>query len=183
MGFRYGKLDLFSLFNVHMGKTYHRYVDCDCQCLFIWCDNMKQIKSDSTEKLLGFLVFSMKACTLQMQDRLLGITILISLPKFGSRTVVSWLCNWVFLLPTADVRLEEFVYEKLEKKAPTRMNNHELLGQSMIESGNEFGPGTAYGKRYSRLPDKLTSDEHLTPAEFWSTLVAAPSSFICVYYD
>lgn len=26
------------------------------------------------------------------------------------------------------------------------MNNHELLGQSMIESGNEFGPGTAYGE-------------------------------------
>ncbi|XP_016121299.1 endophilin-B1-like isoform X1 [Sinocyclocheilus grahami] len=25
------------------------------------------------------------------------------------------------------------------------MNNHELLGQSMIDSGNEFGPGTAYG--------------------------------------
>ena len=45
----------------------------------------------------------------------------------------------------SDVRLEEFLYEKLEKKAPTRMNNHELLGQSMIESGNEFSPGTAYG--------------------------------------
>lgn len=25
------------------------------------------------------------------------------------------------------------------------MNNHELLGQSMLDSGNEFGPGTAYG--------------------------------------
>lgn len=47
---------------------------------------------------------------------------------------------------SADVRLEEFVYEKLEKKVRTRMNNHELLGQSMIESGNEFGPGTAYGE-------------------------------------
>lgn len=45
----------------------------------------------------------------------------------------------------ADVRLEEFVYEKLEKKAPTRMNNHELLGQAMIDSGSEFSPGTAYG--------------------------------------
>ncbi|KAI3354767.1 hypothetical protein L3Q82_004593 [Scortum barcoo] len=51
----------------------------------------------------------------------------------------------VLLQPNPNVRLEEFVYEKLEKKAPTRMNNHELLGQSMIESGNEFGPGTAYG--------------------------------------
>lgn len=51
----------------------------------------------------------------------------------------------VLLQPNPNVRLEEFVYEKLEKKAPTRMNNHELLGQSMIEAGNEFGPGTAYG--------------------------------------
>lgn len=37
------------------------------------------------------------------------------------------------------------MYEKLEKKAPTRMNNHELLGQAMIDCGSEFGPGTAYG--------------------------------------
>uniref|UniRef100_A0AAZ1XNG2 Endophilin-B1 n=1 Tax=Oreochromis aureus TaxID=47969 RepID=A0AAZ1XNG2_OREAU len=51
----------------------------------------------------------------------------------------------VLLQPNPNVRLEEFVYEKLEKKVRTRMNNHELLGQSMIESGNEFGPGTAYG--------------------------------------
>uniref|UniRef100_A0A668AQM1 Endophilin-B1 n=1 Tax=Myripristis murdjan TaxID=586833 RepID=A0A668AQM1_9TELE len=51
----------------------------------------------------------------------------------------------VLLQPNPNVRLEEFLYEKLEKKVPTRMNNHELLGQSMIDSGNEFGPGTAYG--------------------------------------
>lgn len=76
-------------------------------------------------------------------------SILKSLPAFGSLTVVLWLCNWVFFLRSADVRLEEFVYEKLEKKVPTRMNNHELLGQSMIESGNEIGPGTAYGECHS----------------------------------
>lgn len=57
--------------------------------------------------------------------------------------------NWISppqLHPT-DVRIEEFLYEKLEKKVPTRVNNHELLGQSMIDSGNEFGPGTAYGNQ------------------------------------
>lgn len=43
--------------------------------------------------------------------------------------------------------MEEFVYEKLDRKAPTRVNNPELLGQYMIDAGNEFGPGTAYGKR------------------------------------
>ncbi|XP_053092230.1 endophilin-B1a [Pangasianodon hypophthalmus] len=51
----------------------------------------------------------------------------------------------VLLQPNPNVRIEEFFYEKLDKKAPTRMNNHEMLGQSMIDSGNEFGPGTAYG--------------------------------------
>ncbi|KAJ8376076.1 hypothetical protein SKAU_G00066560 [Synaphobranchus kaupii] len=51
----------------------------------------------------------------------------------------------VLLQPNPNVRMEEFLYEKLEKKAPTRLNNHEQLGQSMIDSGNEFGPGTAYG--------------------------------------
>ncbi|XP_041924656.1 endophilin-B1a isoform X1 [Alosa sapidissima] len=51
----------------------------------------------------------------------------------------------VLLQPNPNVRIEEFFYEKLEKKVPTRVNNHELLGQSMIDSGNEFGPGTAYG--------------------------------------
>ncbi|XP_072536463.1 endophilin-B1a isoform X1 [Salminus brasiliensis] len=51
----------------------------------------------------------------------------------------------VLLQPNPNVRIEEFFYEKLDKKAPTRMNNHELLGQAMIDSGNEFGPGTAYG--------------------------------------
>lgn len=81
----------------------------------------------------------MEASILQMYDMLFGLT------------VVLWLCNWIFLLPSADVRLEEFVYEKLEKKAPTRMNNHELLGQSMMDSGTEFGPGTAYGQWYTKL--------------------------------
>lgn len=51
----------------------------------------------------------------------------------------------VLLQPNPNVRIEEFVYGKLEKKAPPRMNNHEMLGQAMIDSGSEFGPGTAYG--------------------------------------
>ncbi len=45
-----------------------------------------------------------------------------------------------------DVRMEEFLYEMLDKKVPMRANNHELLGECMIDSGHEFGPGTAYGK-------------------------------------
>ncbi|XP_050989852.1 endophilin-B1b isoform X1 [Labeo rohita] len=51
----------------------------------------------------------------------------------------------VLLQPNPNVRMEEFLYEMLDKKVPTRANNHELLGESMIDSGHEFGPGTAYG--------------------------------------
>ncbi|XP_056112980.1 endophilin-B1b isoform X3 [Rhinichthys klamathensis goyatoka] len=51
----------------------------------------------------------------------------------------------VVLQPNPNVRMEEFLYEKLDKKVPTRANNHELLGECMIDSGHEFGPGTAYG--------------------------------------
>ncbi|XP_021382388.1 endophilin-B1 isoform X2 [Lonchura striata] len=51
----------------------------------------------------------------------------------------------VLLQPNPNARIEEFVYEKLDRKAPSRMNNPELLGQYMIDAGNEFGPGTAYG--------------------------------------
>ncbi|XP_030629955.1 endophilin-B1b isoform X2 [Chanos chanos] len=51
----------------------------------------------------------------------------------------------VLLQPNPNVRMEEFLYEMLDRKVPTRANNHELLGECMIDSGHEFGPGTAYG--------------------------------------
>ncbi|KAM7097892.1 endophilin-B1 isoform 3-T3 [Molossus nigricans] len=51
----------------------------------------------------------------------------------------------VLLQPNPNARIEEFVYEKLDRKAPSRINNPELLGQYMIDAGTEFGPGTAYG--------------------------------------
>ncbi|XP_069334267.1 endophilin-B1 isoform X4 [Eulemur rufifrons] len=51
----------------------------------------------------------------------------------------------VLLQPNPNARIEEFVYEKLDRKAPSRSNNPELLGQYMIDAGTEFGPGTAYG--------------------------------------
>jgi endophilin-B len=42
-------------------------------------------------------------------------------------------------------RVEDFLFEKIEKKRPNRLSNLEYLGLDMIEAGNEFGPGTAYG--------------------------------------
>ncbi|XP_044030018.1 endophilin-B2-like isoform X6 [Siniperca chuatsi] len=42
-------------------------------------------------------------------------------------------------------RIEEFIYDKLDKKLPSKATNTELLGQYMLEAANEFGPGTPYG--------------------------------------
>lgn len=42
--------------------------------------------------------------------------------------------------------MEDFVYEKLDKKKRDRVNHHEVLGQMLVDGGNDFGPGTTYGK-------------------------------------
>ncbi|KAL5012306.1 hypothetical protein ScPMuIL_010857 [Solemya velum] len=49
------------------------------------------------------------------------------------------------LQPNPNIRMEDFLYEKLDKKKRDRMNNAELLGQVMVDAGNDYGPGTAYG--------------------------------------
>ncbi|XP_077162018.1 endophilin-B2 isoform X1 [Paroedura picta] len=43
-------------------------------------------------------------------------------------------------------RVEEFLYEKLDRKVPSRVTNGELLAQYMTEAANDFGQGTPYGK-------------------------------------
>jgi len=47
--------------------------------------------------------------------------------------------------------VEEFVYEKVQGSKPQRMLENDVLGQHMIDAGNDFGPGTAYGKCRVRL--------------------------------
>ncbi|XP_068590367.1 endophilin-B2-like isoform X3 [Cebidichthys violaceus] len=49
------------------------------------------------------------------------------------------------LQPNPSARIEEFLYEKLDRKAPSRITNGELLGQYMLDASKEFGPGTPYG--------------------------------------
>ncbi|KAM9338132.1 endophilin-B2b [Symphorus nematophorus] len=51
----------------------------------------------------------------------------------------------VLLQPNPSARIEEFIYDKLDKKLPSRTTNAELLGQYMLDAANEFGPGTPYG--------------------------------------
>lgn len=49
------------------------------------------------------------------------------------------------LEPNPNVRMEEILYEKLDKRKRDRNNSHETLGQIMVDAGNDFGPGTSYG--------------------------------------
>ncbi|XP_074526040.1 endophilin-B2-like isoform X2 [Halichoeres trimaculatus] len=51
----------------------------------------------------------------------------------------------VLLQPNPSARIEEFLYEKLDRKAPSRVTNAELLGQYMQDAAKDFGPGTPYG--------------------------------------
>ncbi|XP_062269020.1 endophilin-B2b isoform X4 [Platichthys flesus] len=51
----------------------------------------------------------------------------------------------VLLQPNPSSRIEEFIYDKLDKKLPSRTTNAELLGQHMLDAAQEFGPETPYG--------------------------------------
>uniref|UniRef100_A0AAQ5ZAF6 Endophilin-B1 n=1 Tax=Amphiprion ocellaris TaxID=80972 RepID=A0AAQ5ZAF6_AMPOC len=51
----------------------------------------------------------------------------------------------VLLQPNPSARIEEFFYEKLDMKAPSRVTNGELLGQYMEDAAKEFGSETPYG--------------------------------------
>jgi endophilin-B len=51
-----------------------------------------------------------------------------------------------FIIFNLGLRAEEFLYDKLEKKKPERKTNLETLGFYMSDAGQEFGPGTSYGK-------------------------------------
>jgi hypothetical protein len=44
------------------------------------------------------------------------------------------------------VRLEEFIYEKVQGKKPARFVEEDVLGLNMISSGNDFGSDSPYGK-------------------------------------
>jgi endophilin-B len=49
------------------------------------------------------------------------------------------------LTPNPGYRVEDFIFEKIEKKKPARLSNLEYLGQDMIEAGGEFGQDGPYG--------------------------------------
>ncbi|XP_076652155.1 SH3 domain containing GRB2 like, endophilin-B isoform X2 [Halictus rubicundus] len=49
------------------------------------------------------------------------------------------------LTPNPGNRIEDFFYEKIDKKKPNRLSNLEYVGMDMIEAGNDFGSGVPYG--------------------------------------
>ncbi|XP_076270346.1 SH3 domain containing GRB2 like, endophilin-B isoform X2 [Rhynchophorus ferrugineus] len=49
------------------------------------------------------------------------------------------------LIPNPGNRIEDYVYEKIEKQRPSRLSNLEYLGLDMVEAGTSLGPGTTYG--------------------------------------
>uniref|UniRef100_A0A8B9GNY2 Endophilin-B1 n=1 Tax=Astyanax mexicanus TaxID=7994 RepID=A0A8B9GNY2_ASTMX len=59
----------------------------------------------------------------------------------------------VLLQPNPSARIEEFLYEKLDRKLPYRATNGEILGQYMLEAAKEFGPGTPYGSTLIQVGD------------------------------
>uniref|UniRef100_A0A673J0H9 Endophilin-B2-like n=1 Tax=Sinocyclocheilus rhinocerous TaxID=307959 RepID=A0A673J0H9_9TELE len=59
----------------------------------------------------------------------------------------------VLLQPNPGARIEEFLYEKLDRKVPPRPTNGEILGQFMLEAAKEFGPGTPYGSTLIKVGD------------------------------
>uniref|UniRef100_A0A8C7K2N2 Endophilin-B1 n=1 Tax=Oncorhynchus kisutch TaxID=8019 RepID=A0A8C7K2N2_ONCKI len=50
-------------------------------------------------------------------------------------------------------RIEEFLYEKLDRTVPSRPNNEELLGHYMQDAAKDFGPGTPYGSTLIKVGD------------------------------
>lgn len=54
--------------------------------------------------------------------------------------------HFMLICCLADIRMEEMFYEKLDKRKRDRNNVYESLGGVMVDAGNEFGPGTAYGE-------------------------------------
>ncbi|KAK2816334.1 hypothetical protein Q7C36_022605 [Tachysurus vachellii] len=59
----------------------------------------------------------------------------------------------VLLQPNPSARIEEFFYEKLDRKLPARTTTGELLGQYMQDAAKDFGPGTAYGSTLYTVGD------------------------------
>ncbi|KAM7392119.1 hypothetical protein PAMP_022752 [Pampus punctatissimus] len=89
----------------------------------------------------------------------------------------------VLLQPNPSARIEEFLYEKLDRKAPSRITNAELLGQYMQDAAKEFGPGTPYEQFDRRsYPPALISSQQEKVAELLSVGFQESTAPECVLW-
>lgn len=49
------------------------------------------------------------------------------------------------LIPNPGNRVEDFIFDKMEKQKPTRLSNLEHLALDMLEAGGDFGQDLPYG--------------------------------------
>lgn len=56
---------------------------------------------------------------------------------------------FVFVAMLLGVRLEEFVYEKVQGKRPILMTDEDFLGQYMVQAGEQFDSNTPYGMSHT----------------------------------
>ncbi|XP_065344997.1 endophilin-B1 isoform X2 [Cloeon dipterum] len=66
------------------------------------------------------------------------------------------------LTPNPGYRVEDFLFEKIEKKRPNRLTNLEYLGLDMMEAGNVFGSSSPYGSaliKVGQIEQKLGTTE------------------------
>lgn len=72
---------------------------------------------------------------------------ILVLLNFYRETFFFFNCKFFLIYTNVFVgnRIEDFFYEKIDKKKPNRLSNTEYVGIDMIEAGNDFGPGIAYG--------------------------------------
>lgn len=64
-----------------------------------------------------------------------------------------FVCYFIYILKLffffflhSGARIEEFIYDKLDKKLPSKTTNAELLGHYMLDAASEFGADTPYGQ-------------------------------------
>ncbi|XP_062136091.1 endophilin-B1 isoform X2 [Drosophila sulfurigaster albostrigata] len=67
------------------------------------------------------------------------------------------------LIPNPQNRVEDFIFEKIEKSKPKRLSNLEHLALDMIEAGGDFGQDMPYGQaliKVGQAEQKLGQCEH-----------------------
>lgn len=86
-----------------------------------------------------------------------------------------------FLSPTG-ARVEEFLYEKLDRKVPSRVTNGELLAQYMAEAASELGPTTPYGEPGPAAGGAQPAGLPVSGPRLWPSFLSLPAPFLALSF-